>query len=71
MCTWSRTTLQQFVFAAVSSITVARRRERLPKLVSRGLELSRGCTPVKDRVAEALPHVHGRRHSSGGENLSL
>ena len=64
----SRASLQTFVASALNrTLAAAEKRERLPKLVSRALELCPDCTPVKGRIAKALPDVRSRRDRRGRE----
>ena len=58
----SRASLETFVASALDRTLVAiEKREKLPKLVSRALELCPDCTPVKGRIAEALSDTQSRR----------
>jgi hypothetical protein len=51
----SRASLETFVASALNRpLAAVEKREKLPKLVSRALELCPDCTPVKGRIAEAL-----------------
>ena len=58
----SRASLETFVASALNStLAVVEKREKLPKLVSRALELCPDCKPVKGRITEALSDAHSRR----------
>lgn len=58
----SRASLETFVASALNSTHAAvEKREKLPKLVSRALELCPDCKPVKGRITEALSDAHSRR----------
>lgn len=66
----SRSSLETFVASALNiTCPAVDKREKLPRLVSRALELCPDCTPVKGRIAETLPDTQSRRGRKDGRSV--